>query len=145
MTQHPYQLNSILFGQLHEGLMAVPDQFWGDTLVAKSFNCSLTIWENIDVFISIVLSRLSAMHALMAYSSTWNTVVYYARLRLVPVICLKACMCQTVDFWYLNLYSWSDQWSFDVFFVITCHKMWFYVLAFTQRSETAALGVFPYC
>jgi hypothetical protein len=27
MTQHPYQLNSILFGQLHEGLMAVPDQF----------------------------------------------------------------------------------------------------------------------
>jgi hypothetical protein len=27
MTWHPYQLNSVMFGQLYEGLVAVPDHF----------------------------------------------------------------------------------------------------------------------
>jgi hypothetical protein len=43
ITWHPYQFNSIVFGQLYEGLMAVPDQFWGDLVFAKCFNCSLTL------------------------------------------------------------------------------------------------------
>jgi hypothetical protein len=27
VTRHPYQLNSVMFGHLHEGLMAVPNQY----------------------------------------------------------------------------------------------------------------------
>jgi hypothetical protein len=53
ITWHPHQLYSIMFGQLHEGLVAVPDQFWGD-VVAQSFNHSLAIRENIFVPIPIV-------------------------------------------------------------------------------------------
>jgi hypothetical protein len=44
MIWHPYQLNSVMSGQLCEGLVAVPDQFWGDLMFAKRFNCSLTVW-----------------------------------------------------------------------------------------------------
>jgi hypothetical protein len=42
MTWHPYQLNFVMFGQLYEGLIAIADQFWGDLVFAKCFNCSLT-------------------------------------------------------------------------------------------------------
>jgi hypothetical protein len=38
MTWHPYQLNSVMFGQLYEGLAAVPVQFWGDLVFVKCFN-----------------------------------------------------------------------------------------------------------
>jgi hypothetical protein len=32
VTWHPYQLNSVMSGQLYEGLVAVPDLFGQDTL-----------------------------------------------------------------------------------------------------------------
>jgi hypothetical protein len=44
MTWHPYQLNSVMFDQLHEGMMAVPDQFRGDLIFAKCLNCSSSQW-----------------------------------------------------------------------------------------------------
>jgi hypothetical protein len=43
----PCQLYSVMFGQLHEGLLA-------DPVVAKGFNCSLTACENVDVSNSVV-------------------------------------------------------------------------------------------
>jgi hypothetical protein len=49
MTWHLYQLYSVMFCQLYEGLVAVPDQFWIDPRVAQLFNRSLAIWENVDV------------------------------------------------------------------------------------------------
>jgi hypothetical protein len=33
---------------LREGLVAVPDQFWGDVVFPKCFNCSWTVWHNIE-------------------------------------------------------------------------------------------------
>jgi hypothetical protein len=54
MTWHPYQLNPVMFGQLYEGFMADPDQFWGDLVFVKCFNCSLTVWWNVDVYIFLV-------------------------------------------------------------------------------------------
>jgi hypothetical protein len=53
MTWHPYQLNPVIFDQLCEGLVAVPDQLWGDLVIAKCFNCNLIVWWNIDVPIFI--------------------------------------------------------------------------------------------
>jgi hypothetical protein len=37
MTWQPYPLYSVMFGQLHEGLVAVPDHFWSDLVVAQGF------------------------------------------------------------------------------------------------------------
>jgi hypothetical protein len=33
-----------MFGQLHEGLMSGPNQFWVDLVIVNCFNCSLDIW-----------------------------------------------------------------------------------------------------
>jgi hypothetical protein len=41
MAQHPYQLNSLMFSQLHEGLMALPRQFLVHLVIVKCFYCSL--------------------------------------------------------------------------------------------------------
>jgi hypothetical protein len=49
MTCHPYQLKSVLSGQLYKGLVAVPDQFGSDLVFAKCFNCSLTVWQTIFI------------------------------------------------------------------------------------------------
>jgi hypothetical protein len=43
-----------MFGQLYEGLVAVPNQFWGDLVYAKYFNFSLSIGQNVDVSIFII-------------------------------------------------------------------------------------------
>jgi hypothetical protein len=53
MIWQPYQLYSLIFGQLHEELVSVPDQFQGDMVFAHSFNRSLAIAENVDVPIPI--------------------------------------------------------------------------------------------
>lgn len=44
MSQRSYQLNFVMFGHLHEGSMAVPNQFWVDLVIAKWVTCCLTIW-----------------------------------------------------------------------------------------------------
>jgi hypothetical protein len=54
MSWHPYLLNCVMSGQLQDGLVAVPDQFRGDLMFAKCFNCSLTVWQNVDVPIFVV-------------------------------------------------------------------------------------------
>lgn len=41
VAQHPYQLDSLMFGQLHEGMMAFPRQFLVNLVIVKCFNC---IW-----------------------------------------------------------------------------------------------------
>jgi hypothetical protein len=43
MPRHPHQLNYVMFSQFHEGLMAVSDQFWGDLVIVKCFNCNVTV------------------------------------------------------------------------------------------------------
>jgi hypothetical protein len=53
MTWHPYQLNPVLSDQLYKGLVAIPDQFGSDLVFVKCFNCSLTVWQNIDISIFI--------------------------------------------------------------------------------------------
>jgi hypothetical protein len=42
MTWYPYQLNSVMFRQLYEELVAVPGQVWDDLVFTMCFNCSLT-------------------------------------------------------------------------------------------------------
>jgi hypothetical protein len=51
---HSYQLNPVMSGQLHEGLAAVPDQFWGGLVLVKCFNCCLTVRQNIYFPILVV-------------------------------------------------------------------------------------------
>jgi hypothetical protein len=45
---------TVMFGHLHEGFVAAPNQFWGDRVVAQSFNRGLAIWKNVDVPVPIV-------------------------------------------------------------------------------------------
>jgi hypothetical protein len=52
MNCHLYQLYYIMLGQLHEVLVAFPDQSWCDPLVTQSFNSSLTILREYRCFSS---------------------------------------------------------------------------------------------
>jgi hypothetical protein len=50
---NPHALASILVEPCYvwsvaEGLVAVPEKFWGDLVFVKCFNCCLTVWQNID-------------------------------------------------------------------------------------------------
>jgi hypothetical protein len=38
MTWQPYQLSTVMFDQLYEGLVAIPDQFSGETLHLNTFH-----------------------------------------------------------------------------------------------------------
>jgi hypothetical protein len=73
MTRHPYQIYSIMFSQLHEGLAAVPDQFRGIPVAAQGFNLSFDICENVYVSISVVPAQildhacLNAVHFCLEY------------------------------------------------------------------------------
>jgi hypothetical protein len=54
MPWHPYQLNPVMSCQLREGLAAVPDQFWGNLVFTKCFNCMVICiifcgWADITV------------------------------------------------------------------------------------------------
>jgi hypothetical protein len=79
VPQYRHKLNCIMFGQLHEGLMAVPNQFLVDLVIVKCFNCSWTDRIRMSVFL-LFLYRFCTAHALMTYTSVWNTVVYWPRL-----------------------------------------------------------------
>jgi hypothetical protein len=63
MTQHPCQMNYVVFSQYNQGLMAVSDQLRVDFTLVKCFNCSLTLCENIDApFVMAAFNILISTH-----------------------------------------------------------------------------------
>jgi len=69
---HPYQLEPVMFCQLHQRLMAVPDQF------------EIYLSERKYMFLpAYPFSIFSITQALMAYISAWNNVLWSPRLKAV--------------------------------------------------------------
>ncbi|PNF30917.1 Allatostatin-A receptor, partial [Cryptotermes secundus] len=70
MTWYPHQLNSVMFGQLSEGLVAVPDQLRGDMLILVLKSVDRYEITNTSVMIQIV------SHVLAYMNSCVNPILY---------------------------------------------------------------------
>jgi hypothetical protein len=55
VTQHPYQLNSVVFSQFHKGLLEAQDQFRVDLVIVECLDHSLNIRWKVDISVLVAL------------------------------------------------------------------------------------------